>query len=64
MMRGGAVEDIAASCMVSFLQKHFDDFYLKDNPAHQERNPTIRQIISKWGFGTINDDLFLSAEFK
>ncbi len=24
MMRGGAVEDIAASCMISFLQKHFD----------------------------------------
>jgi hypothetical protein len=55
MMRGGAVEDIAASCLIAFLEKHFDQDYFKANPAHRERVPVITKVINGWGFATIND---------
>lgn len=59
MMKGDAVEDIAASCMKQFLAKHFDErSYLTKHPEHRQRVPTITRIINCWGFHHIEDDLF------
>jgi predicted acylesterase/phospholipase RssA len=64
MMKGNAVENIAASCLVDFLQKHFDPDYFKAHPQHKERLPAIVKIINSWGFSSIDDDLFDSEAFR
>lgn len=51
MMKGDAVENIAASCMKQFLAKHFDEHLsLSKNPEHKQRVPIITKIINSWGF--------------
>lgn len=54
MMNGTAVEDIAASCMISFMEKHFDKFYIDKHPEFKDRVAIITKIINKWGFTVID----------
>lgn len=54
MMNGTAVEDIAASCMISFIERHFDKFYMEKHPQFKGRVETITKILNNWGYDTIN----------